>query len=238
VLALPCLWLALKGILQYRPPWMLAALAGAGAAFLGASRWVSYPFMGARLLFLLPLFLLALAAGALRPSRAGPWLAAALLAANVAGLWSYFQARDLINVGYLIRYDQIAEEVSQASGPHDTLVLVDALNLDGLALEKRLGGSLDVSVLNSSASIAKARAALADPSIRHVWLVRNAHDISPGGGIGKLGEELQHSWQARLHPYVPLSATHRALIRATSWIVPGLGGTPPRFEILVWEFRR
>src|ERR1700678_1991388 len=42
--------------------WLLPAATVALLGYIGAAHWVSYPFMGARLLFLLPLLLVAVAA--------------------------------------------------------------------------------------------------------------------------------------------------------------------------------
>jgi hypothetical protein len=51
--------------------------------------------------------LLAIAKGAQSSPRAGTVIAGALLAANLVGIGSYFQARDLLNIGHLAPRDRI-----------------------------------------------------------------------------------------------------------------------------------
>ena len=56
--------------------------------------------------------MLAIAAGAYSTRAPGSVIAGALLAANLVGIGSYFQARDLLNIGYLAPMDRIARDIA------------------------------------------------------------------------------------------------------------------------------
>ena len=74
LLAIPILWLLWMGARAART-WAVPAAVTALLGFVGVAGWVSYAFGPARLLFLLPLALLAIAAGACRAPRAGTVIA-------------------------------------------------------------------------------------------------------------------------------------------------------------------
>ena len=139
LLAIPVAWLLWTGARTTRT-WMLPVVVTTLLGFAGVAGWVSYAFVPARLLFLLPLALLAIAAGAYSAPRAGSVIAAALLAANLVGIGSYFEARDLLNIGYLAPLDRIALDIAGSSSPADTIVLVDGPNLSGVVLDYYLPG--------------------------------------------------------------------------------------------------
>ena len=71
LLAIPVAWLLWTGARVART-WMFPALVTAAIGFAGVAGWVSYAFGPARLLFLLPLAMLAIAAGANRARAPGP----------------------------------------------------------------------------------------------------------------------------------------------------------------------
>jgi hypothetical protein len=208
-------------------PAAVTALVG----FAGVAGWVSYAFGPARLLFLFPLATLATAAGAYRAPRAGGVIAGALLAANVAGIGSYFQARDLLNIGYLAPMDRIARDIAISSFPSDTIVLVDGPNLSGVVLEYYLPGFSTRQIFTEQ-DAESARREIANPAIRHVWLLRNPHDVTPGHQLERLETDLRQSWQGQLHPYVAFSSTHKALMRAMK--VP----VSSDWMYSAWEFRK
>ena len=79
LLAIPVLWLLWMGVrtgARSARSWLLPTAVTALIGFAGVAGWVSYAFGPARLLFLLPLALLAIAAGACRAPRAGSVIAA------------------------------------------------------------------------------------------------------------------------------------------------------------------
>src|SRR5581483_4020080 len=139
LLAIPAAWLFWRGS---RSAGALRFPIGATAAlgFAVVAGWVSYAFVPARLLFLLPLALLAIAAGVQSAPRAGIPIAAALVAANLIGIVSYFHSRDLLNVGYIAPLDRMARDIAASSSPADTTVLVDGPNLSGNVIEYYLPG--------------------------------------------------------------------------------------------------
>jgi hypothetical protein len=230
LLAIPVAWLLWTGARAGRT-WLIPAIVTAIIGFTGVAGWVSYAFGPARLLFLLPLALLAVAAGAHYAPRAGTVIATALLAANLVGIASYFEARDLLNIGYLAPMDRIARDIAGGSSPSDTLVLVDGPNLSGVVLEYYLPGFTTRQIYTAQDADA-ARRELANPAIRHVWFLRNPHDVTPGRVLETLETDLRQSFSGKLHPYVPFSPTHKLLMRSVNVQVSS------DWMYGAWEFRK
>jgi mannosyltransferase len=230
LLAIPVAWLLWTGARVTRA-WFLPAAVTALIGFAGVAGWVTYAFGPARLLFLLPLALLAIAAGAYRASRAGGMIAAAVLAANVIGISSYFQARDLLNIGYLAPMDRIAQDIVRSSSPADTLVLVDGPNLSGVVLEYYLPGFSTRQIFTEQDAESAWRE-VNNPAIRHVWFMRNPRDVTPGHVLEQMETDLRKSFSRQLHPYLYFSSTHKTLMRlmnvqVSSGLMYG-----------AWEFRK
>ena len=215
LLAIPVAWLLWTGAwsgARSTRSWILPVAVTALIGFAGVAGWVTYAFGPARLLFLLPLAMLAIAAGVQYNPRAGTVIAGALLAANVVGIGSYFQARDLLNIGYLAPMERIAQDIAGSSSPSDTMVLVDGPNLSGVVLEYYLPGFSTRQIFTEQ-DAELARREIANPAIRHVWFLRNPRDVTPGHLLERLETDLRQSWQGQLHPYVHFSPTHKALMR-------------------------
>jgi len=212
-----------------------AGLAVAIAAILGyvaVSRWVSYPFTPARLLWLLPFLVIAWTAGfdALRPASARWMFFSALLLSHLISISYYFQKRDYLNPGYSAPLREIAARINSASGPVD-VVLLDAYNTDGLALGRYLKPQISWMVVNAgNESQARARWSRADS----VWVVRNARDISPGRVSARMEEEsclgrvgtaqLWHpyaEWQIMVMRWLDIEGPPRAFYRVTHCRAPG-----------------
>lgn len=238
LLAVPCLWLFVSGA-RLRREWLWPGLFAGAVAFVGAAHWVTTPFMGARLLFLLPLFLLALASGIIVKGRIGFALGVGLIAANLAGLGAYFQAKDLLNLAYLIPNQPIAENIAQHSLPGDTVVWIDNLNFDEETLAFFLPKDLRVRALDSPESIAAAQRELDSGEIRHVWFVRSVHDISAGHALTATESQMMATWpQHILRYYLELSPTHRAILHALALVRGQDQSQPRRYMYQVMEFRR
>ena len=230
LLALPVTWLLWTGA-RRRRDWVLPAVVAALIGFAGVAGWVTYAFGPARLLFTLPLVLLAIAAGAYRSPGAGSVIAGALLAANIVGIGSYFEARDLLNIGYLAPLDRIARDIATSSSPADTVVLVDGPNLSGAVLEYYLRGFSTRQIFTEQ-DAESARREIANPAIRHVWLLRNPRDVTPDRVLERLENDLRSSWKGQMHPYASFSPTHKVLMRtirvqvSTDWMYSA------------WDFRK
>lgn len=238
VLVLPCLWLVVCGT-RLRRQWLWPGLFAAAVAFLGATRWVTTPFMGARLLFLLPLLLLALASGVNAKGRVGLILGGALIAANLAGMVAYFGTKDILNLAYLIPNQRMAKEIALHSRPNDTVVWIDAVNFDEPTLAFFLPKDLRVRALDSPESIAAARHELESGKIRHVWLVRSVHDISPGHTFEETESQMMATWpEHTLRYYLELSPTHRAILHALELLRHQNQSQPRQYMYQVMEFQQ
>jgi len=171
--------LALRGLREWRGPlpaaWAIAAAAGVG--YLGVSRWVSYPFVPARLLWLLPCLCLAVGAGAAR-MRAPMLRGAVVLAILLSYISSdalYFARKDYLNLTYDAPLREIASEIDRQGNPRD-LILLDVYNTDA-AIVPLLPPRIPHILLDSD-GVAAARRRV--PAAATVWIVRNTHDVSPG----------------------------------------------------------
>jgi hypothetical protein len=206
--------------------WIAGALALIG--FIGVARWVSYPFVPARLLFVLPFFVLLAARGAEVQPGIGRWAIPALLALSLCGVGCYFQKAGFRNKQYPIPMHEIAGEILRNSTAEDSAILVDSTNSDPIALEYELHGRsyLQTSRPETPAAIARA---LADPWIRTVWFVRNTHDVSPEGWDARFDAELRSRMRATVHSYEPYSELERFLMHRPD---------APRYFHELIEYRR
>lgn len=134
------------------PPVILLA---AIIAYLGATRWVSFAFIPARLLFLLPFYL--------NFFTKRTWTAVALACLSVVSIWSYYQQQNFLNKGYLLPFDQIADTIQQRSAGHPAQLIVEAPGLDVSPLIRRL--SLDP-----------------NPRPQIVWVLSNRNHSTPPPG--------------------------------------------------------
>jgi len=217
LLAIPVAWLLWRGAFRGARTWLAPIAVTILIGFVGVAGWVSYAFGPARMLFLLPLAMLAIAKGTEFSPRAGTVIAGALLAANVIGIGSYFQARDLLNIGYLAPMDRIARDIAAKSSPADTIVLVDGPNLSGVVLEYYLPGFATRQIFTAEDAQAAWRE-VNKPAVRHVWFMRNPRDVTQGLVLERLEADLRQSWSGEvtgeMHPYASFSPTHQALMRA------------------------
>lgn len=228
ILAIPAVWLLWRGS---RTEWRFPILATAVLGFAAVAGWVSYAFVPARLLFLLPPALLAIAAGTYRSPRAGTIVAGALIAANLVGVVDYFQGRDLLNIGYIAPLDRMARDIAANSSRSDTLVLVDGPNMSGVVLDYYLPG-FPVRYLFTEQDVDAVSREIAAPANRHIWFLRNPRDVTPGHVLEQLETRLRNSWRGQLHPYMAFSPTHKALMRLMQVQVSS------DWMYSAWEFQR
>lgn len=171
---------------------VLAAVIG----YFGVARWVSYPFIPARLLWLLPYPALAIAAAGRR------WrltLVVLLGTSSVFSVVNYFSRDHYLNKGYVAPLREIASVINHESRQSD-LILIDAYNTDAFALAYYLDSHTHWSVMFTQREIelaAKLRTA------QDVWIVRNSRDISPGAVTTRLKDQAGVGRLCRTTEYLP-----------------------------------
>ena len=192
----------------------LVAIAAA-IGYIGASRWVSWPFVPARLLWLLPFVTLALAAGLARGPRLWRYsLTAAIFLSFVSSGIYYFRRENFVNMGYAAPLREIALRLKSGASSRDT-VLADAYNTDFEALHYYLGNGMAYLPLRLENAI-QSRAAARAPGVRAVWIVRNGRDISPGGVITSVAADACRGRTGWDTWYEPFPAWERAAMRIVS----------------------
>jgi hypothetical protein len=174
------LLLALKGARTAGLSRQLIALLAIAAAvgYLGVERWVSYPFVPARLLWLLPFLSLSLALGISRLHRSAFRYGVVLvvLVSYVSSTILYFRRENFLNLGYAAPLPEIAAMLNHETKPGD-LILFDAYTIDGWSISALLSSPATRVFLNpDGASEARRRMR----SAATIWIVRNTRDVSPG----------------------------------------------------------
>lgn len=203
------LLLAVVGVVGARTPafsrQFIALIAVAAViGYVGVSRWVSYPFIPARLLWLLPFLSLSVALGISHLNgltvRYGVILV--ILLSYVSSSMMYFRRENFLNLGYAAPLPEIAATLNREAQPED-LILMDAYNTDFQALSRLLSGRTPYIILDRS-GVSDAR-----PRIRSaatVWIVRNTRDSSPGHTTTAVQAEACAGRPERdtlLEPYAP-----------------------------------
>jgi mannosyltransferase len=228
-LGLGLAWLAWRGLASAQE-WILPLAIVAILGYLSVSRWVTYPFIPSRMLFLLPFLYLLLANGfEARPER-GRLILSAMLLTSALGLWSYFHAADFLNWGYAVPYTEISQEISSSSRP--TLVATGVFT-DSSVLGYILPPDIPFRSIEPQTSVEQAVAELSAGPWSRVCLVRNTHDASPGGYYIRLEEALARNFPRReTHFYRPRTRLDNMLMREL-----GLKDEVPYFYEVV-EFER
>ena len=181
---------------------VIAAIIG----FLGVSRWVAYPFIPARLLWLLPFLTLATAFGLRKMAWKGRWVAALILLSFAASARDYLRKENYLNKGYAAPVREIAAELNRRATAKD-LIIVDAFNTDGYALKFYVSAPAPLLfIVESDERSILDRAAKAES----VWIVRNERDISPGRLTSRVEETACASRRREKAGYLPYSAWQRA----------------------------
>jgi hypothetical protein len=207
-----------KGWRTVEHRWLLATAALVG--FLGAAKWVSFPFMPARLLWLLPWLLTLAVAGVPRLPRPRAWLAA-WLALLAVGQVFYVQQRGFLNKGYLIGFEPIAAQVRAGD-----VVLADATNCDPAPLRAALRNA-DFHPIGRPEDVGPAVAAAVQAK-GAVWRIRASRDVTPGRIQDEVDRRLEQAgFESEEKPLMPYSALDRLLLRA-------VGETDPPQHYLLW----
>jgi hypothetical protein len=201
-------------------------------AYLGATAWVSFPFVGARLLFLLPFYLLWLARGREAHPRLGTLILGGILVVSIGARTSYFEKRDFLNQGYLVPFGEIASHIEQHSAGRQAVVLVDGYNTDPAPLLAALEGRATVIKIRGEAAMQQAQHQIQRGDAEVVWFLRNTHDISPGDVVSALENELILRYEPHPIYYVPYSPADRFAAGMLGW------PAEPAFHYHLTEFRK
>jgi len=200
--------------LSFRRAWTVSRgfvgllIFAAALGYTGVARWVSYPFMPARLIWLLPFFLLwiALAPGAPRRVRAA--VIGLLVVSDAVSLGFYYTGANFLNKTYRAPLREIAAQVRASSG---SVLLVDRYNTDAGALLYYLPGRQSLELSRENEPLVRKQ--VADPAVRDIWIVRNTHDVSPGGVAARLEDAACRGKTRRLYQYLPYEPWERAAMR-------------------------
>jgi uncharacterized membrane protein len=201
-----------------RPPqwlWLLAPVTL--AAYIGAGRWVAFPFLPARLLFLLPGFLALMARGIERSGRTGWVVCGAWLVLAMGSTSSYFRKTDFLNKGYLLPYDEIAEVIQRGSSGQRVVVVADTCNLDPSPLLSQMGDRAAVTLVGKESTLRGLEDQIEKEPGRTVWYFRSTHDNCPGGLNGQLEAELALGREVQRHLYVPYAERDKFLMKVLGW---------------------
>lgn len=231
ILLAPALaWLLWRGV-RSAPDWLPVLVPVAAIAYLGVADRVTFVFVPARLLFLLPFAMLLLARGCRSAGKAGAVAGCALLAASMGSIHSYFSKENFLNKSYVIPGEEIARLIDERSRPRGVLLVVDGYNTNIFPALGLLKTNVTTVFVGEDGWEPALRRETANSTERTIWYVRNTHDISPGGVSGRLDAELAAGRELHRHLFVEYSAADRFMMRLLGW------RERPRHMIQVLELR-
>ncbi len=192
---------------------LLLGVAGV-VGFLGVSRWVTYSFVPARLLWMLPFLVLAAAHGVRQLSAAKPALAGltvGLIGASFAtSTLFYFQMKYYANKGYMAPLREIAGRLNRETKSGD-LILVDPYETDARALQYYLETPVPmVAMLPKRAALTMSQRQRGGT----IWIVRNPRDISPGHLTGRMERAACESRERSEADYLPMDGWQKMALAA------------------------
>jgi hypothetical protein len=223
--------LALDGARRDRELLWIAAPA-AVIGFIGVARWVSYPFIPARMLFVFPFLLLLAVTGAMAHRRAGAVAATAMLALSVSGVWCYFHKTGFRNKEYAVPIQQIAAHIRESGNAADSAILVDSANSDPTAMKYALGPSRPFLETGDPAAAPAVSRLLEEPKVRTIWFLRSTHDISMAKLDERFERQLRAAMPVTVYPYEAFTPLEIRLMRAMGM------RDPPAWSHELLEFRR
>ncbi len=224
-------WLVWRGG-KSSPRWLMVVGISAAIAYGGATAWVSVPFTPARLLFLLPFYLLLLVRGKEREPRLGLAVCSAVLLVGMISLWSYSHKADFLNKGYLLPFEEMAAYLEDQSGAETALILVDRWNSDPQPFLAALGDRFSPLLIHGKKSVRRAHQRVRRDRPQRIWYLRNTHDISPDSLHKRLEAELAAAYDGRRHLFLPYSPLDRVAARLLG------DNNPPTHHYQVLELRR
>ncbi|MBI3697945.1 MAG: hypothetical protein HY238_24315 [Acidobacteria bacterium] len=202
-----------------RPPLLFLLVVGVGYTL--AAGWVSFPFVGARLLFLLPFYYLFLLRGLDWRRWHGAILYGGLLLISGGGLASYYHKQDFLNKGYLVDFAEIGRLVEEQSRGQRASVLLDRYTSSAGYYLHGAANLHPIEILHDERAIDHALARLRSHHPALVWYLRYSRDLTPGSHHRRLEEELARDFTIRRFYFVPFSAIDRKVMQ---WL--GLGDIP------------
>ena len=202
------LWKAWQGTAH--PPALFFLVAAIG--YFGAANWLSFPFVGARLLFLLPFYYLFLLRGLDARRWHGAITYAGLLLIAFGGLSSYYRKQDFLNKGYVVDFDEIAQSLRQSSSGEPALVLLDRRISDAGYYLHGPRFPYRVVILGGSGAFERARIELSHHRPALVWYLRYGRDMTAGALHNRLEDEVARDYTIDRHYFVPFSwLDHKAM---------------------------
>jgi hypothetical protein len=204
-------WLIWRGV-RSAPEWLPLVTAAALIGFLATTRWVSFAFIPARLLFCYPFFLLLVVRGRERSPRLGRAICAAMLVISLVSLPSYFRKRDFLSKGYAAPIAEITALVNAGLSP-GALVAIDAVNTDPRPLRALLDPRAQIVLVRGARSFERVRNSRAPV----IWYIRCSHDASPQQLNRMLEADLERRYRVRRHLFQPYSSLERLAIRIAGW---------------------
>ncbi len=204
--------LILRGLGRSMRPILVLAL----LALVGVAGWVGFSFVPARVLYLGPFLILFAVRGI---PEGGQWLRPALLllgawgGIRASGLPSYWMQQDFLNSGYVLPLNMLAREVLVQVGEDraGALLVIDAFNTDANGVLRALEEPIPTVVVDREEAVERVARLVEDPGVRRILVLRNTHDLSPGGSNERIeallaarmveGEPtrwLEYNWLQRL----------------------------------------
>src|SRR5262249_10315921 len=144
----------------------------------------------ARLIFLLPFYLLFLIRGFDLGRRSDAATYAAVLLVACGGLHSYYHKRDFLNKGYLVDFQEIARIVREESRGQQAFVLLDPYTSSAGYYLHGANFPYDIEIPDDRERLDRSLAHLHRLHPDLLWCVRNSRDLTPDHVYIQLEERL------------------------------------------------
>lgn len=217
VCLIPLMAWVLWSALRHPPQWFSLILPVAIVGFAGVSKWVSFAFVPARLLFLLPFYLLLLVHGREKNPKAGTIVCSGILCLSIVSIHSYYQKGNFLNKAYVLPNEEIAAVINRHSSSRDAALIVDSSNTNVFAMLEKLPPDMPVILLGGDDWAESLDQELRRGTVSTIWLIRNTHEISHRRSSRAVVAQLAPSHEARRHLFVPYSALDRLAMRVFGW---------------------
>jgi hypothetical protein len=207
----PAVLYALYRAVRLWPDWLSLVVAASVVGYIGVSRWTGFPFTPARMLFVLPFYILLLVKGIEASYRHTSAIFAGLLAVYVLADYSYFTKGGFFNKAYCVPYEEMAAVIRNGTPTTGAVLFVDEYSSFPDPLLNRLGREVRViSVTDENAAQKEADALRGKPTV--IWFWRHTHDTSPDKIEARLEKELSQNRTVRQYDYLPYSQPERWIL--------------------------